>query len=72
MIGQIKGKVEVRGREEGENGRGRGHTRGRRRKVEQKHMVWKNCKFERFSQAQKDGNVVVYLPNIGALHVIIL
>ena len=43
------------GEGEGENGRGRGHTGGRRRKVEQKHMVWKNCKFERFSQAQKDG-----------------
>jgi hypothetical protein len=57
---------------EGENGRGRRHTGGRRRKLEQKHMVWKNCKFERFSQAQKDGNVVVYLPNIGALPVIIL
>ena len=73
MIGQVKGKVEQKGvGGEGENGRGRGHTGGRRRKVEQKHMVWKNCKFKRFSQAQKDGNVVVYLPNIGALHVIIL
>ena len=60
------------GEGEGENGRGRGHTGGRRRKVDQKHMVWKNCKFEGFSQAQKDGNVVVYLPNIGALHVIVL
>ena len=74
MIGQVKGKVEQKeGGGEGENGRQRGHRGGgRRRKVEQKHMVWKNCKFERFSQAQKDGNVVVYLPNIGALHVIIL
>jgi hypothetical protein len=40
MIGQIKGKVERKvGREEKENGRGRG------RKVKQKHMVWRNCKF---------------------------
>jgi hypothetical protein len=45
MIGKIKGKVEVRGREEGKNGRGRGHRGGRRRKVEQKHMAWRNCKF---------------------------
>jgi hypothetical protein len=44
MIGQIKGKVEqkVEG-EEGENGKG---CRGRgRRKAEQKHMAWRNCKF---------------------------
>ena len=41
MIGQIKGKVEQKvGREKKEkNGRGRG------RKVKQKHMVWRNCKF---------------------------
>ena len=72
MTRLVKGKVEQKGLGgEGKNGRARGH-RGGRRKVEQKHMVWKNCKFERFSQAQKDGNVVVYLPNIGALHVIIL
>ena len=72
MTGLVKGKVEQKGLGgEGKNGRARGHTGGRR-KVEQKHMVWKNCKFERFSQAQKDGNVVVDLPNIGALHVIIL
>jgi hypothetical protein len=48
MIGQIKGKVElkVRGREEGENGRGRGcRGGGRGRKAEQKHMTWRNCKF---------------------------
>jgi hypothetical protein len=37
VIEQIKGKVE---REEGENGRGRGHRGGRRRsKAEQKHMA---------------------------------
>ena len=72
MTRLVKGTVEQKGLGgEGKNGRARGHTGGRR-KVEQKHMVWKNCKFERFSQAQKDGNVVVYLPNIGALHVIIL
>ena len=48
MTGQIKGKVEQKGvGGEGENGRGRGHRGGgRRRKVEQKHMVWRNCKFE--------------------------
>jgi hypothetical protein len=40
MIGQMKGKVEV-GEEEGENGKGR----GRRRKAEQKHMAWRNCRF---------------------------
>jgi hypothetical protein len=48
MTGQIKRKVEqkVRGRKEGENGRGRGHRGGgRRRKAEQKHMAWRNCKF---------------------------
>jgi hypothetical protein len=48
MIGQIKGKVEqkVRGREEGENGRGKGSRGGgRRRKAEQKYMAWRNCKF---------------------------
>ena len=47
MIGQVKGKVEQRGGGvEEENGRGRGHRGGgRRRKVEQKHMVWRNCKF---------------------------
>ena len=72
MTRLVKGKVEQKGLGgEGKNGRVRGHPGGRR-KVEQNHMVWKNCKFERFSQAQKDGNVVVYLPNIGALHVIIL
>jgi hypothetical protein len=32
-------------REEGENGRGRGHKGGGiRRKAEQKHMAWRNCK----------------------------
>jgi hypothetical protein len=48
MIGQIKGNVEqkVRDREEGENGRGRECRGGeRRRKAEQKHMVWRNHKF---------------------------
>ena len=31
---------------EGENGRGRGHIGGgRRRKVEQKHKAWRNHKF---------------------------
>jgi hypothetical protein len=47
MIAQIKGMVEqkVEG-EEGENGRGRGHRgEGRRRKAEQNHMAWRNCKF---------------------------
>jgi hypothetical protein len=43
MIGQIKEKVEQKvGREEGENGRGRGHRGeegGRRRKAEQKYMA---------------------------------
>jgi hypothetical protein len=42
MIGQIKGKVE---RREGENGRGRGCRGGRRRKVEQKNMAWRNRRF---------------------------
>ena len=50
MIGQVKGKVEQKeGGGEGENGRQRGYRGGgggRRRKVEQKHMVWRNCKFE--------------------------
>jgi hypothetical protein len=48
MIGQIKGKVEWKGREreEGENGRGRGRRGGgRRRKAEQNHMAWRNGKF---------------------------
>ena len=47
MIGQIKGKVEQKeGREEGENGRGRGYRGGeRQRKAEQKHMAQRNCKF---------------------------
>ena len=47
MIGQIKGKVEqkVRGKEEGENGKGRGDRGGGRRKAEQKHMAWRNLKF---------------------------
>jgi hypothetical protein len=48
MVGQLKGKVQqkLRGREEGENGRGRGHRGiGRRRKAEQKHMAWRNCNF---------------------------
>jgi hypothetical protein len=48
MIGQIKGKEEwkVRGREEGENGRERRcRGGGRRRKAEQKHMVWRNHNF---------------------------
>ena len=48
MIGQVKGKVEQKeGGGEGENGRQRGHRGGgRRRKVEQMHMVWRNCQFE--------------------------
>jgi hypothetical protein len=46
MIGQIKGKVKWKREEEGENGKGRGFRRGqRRRKVEQKHIAWRNCKF---------------------------
>jgi hypothetical protein len=47
MIGQIKGKVEQKvGKREEENGRGRGHRGGgRRRKAEQKHMAWRNRKF---------------------------
>ena len=47
MIGQIKGNVEqkVRDREEGENGRGRGHRGGGRRKAEKKHNAWRNRKF---------------------------
>jgi hypothetical protein len=48
MIGRIKEKVEqkVGEREEGENGRGRGHRGGRRRrKGEQKHVAWRNHKF---------------------------
>jgi hypothetical protein len=45
MIGQIKGKVEQKVGERGENGRGRGCRGGRRRKAEQKHMAWRNCKF---------------------------
>ena len=47
MIGQIKWKVKqkVREREEGAKGRGRGcKGGGRRRKAEQKHIAWKNCK----------------------------
>ena len=45
MTRLVKGKVEQKGLGgEGKNGRARGHTGGRR-KVEQKHMVWKNCKF---------------------------
>jgi hypothetical protein len=48
MTGQIKGKVEqaLREREKkGEKGRGRGHRERGRRKVDQKHMAWRNCKF---------------------------
>jgi hypothetical protein len=46
MIGQIKGRWSRRWAGEGENGKGRGHRGGgRRRKVEQKHMAWRNCKF---------------------------
>jgi hypothetical protein len=49
MIGQIKGKVEQKVREEGGNGREKGNRGGggggRRRKAEQKHMAWRNCKF---------------------------
>jgi hypothetical protein len=49
MIGQIKRKVEQKGGRERENGRGRGHrgggVGGKRRKAEQKHMAWRNCKF---------------------------
>jgi hypothetical protein len=47
MIGQIKGRWSRRWREreEGENGRGRGHRGGGRRKVEQKQMAWRNRKF---------------------------
>jgi hypothetical protein len=49
MIGQLTGKVKqkVGEREEGENGKVRGHRRGggRRRKAEQKHMAWRNCNF---------------------------
>ena len=48
MIGQIKGKMERDvEREEEENGRERGHRGGggRKRKVEQKHMGWRNHKF---------------------------
>jgi hypothetical protein len=51
MIGQIKGKVEQKVEKveqkverEGKNGRGRGG--GGRRKAEQKHMAWRNCKFQ--------------------------
>jgi hypothetical protein len=40
MIGQIKGKVEQKGAERRRSRRGR-----RKRKVEQKHMAWKNHKF---------------------------
>jgi hypothetical protein len=49
MIGQIKGKVEQKVRERErrrKNGRGRGCIGGgRQRKVEQKHMVWRNHRF---------------------------
>ena len=46
MTRLVKGKVEQKGLGgEGKNGRARGHTGGRR-KVEQKHMVWRNCQFE--------------------------
>jgi hypothetical protein len=45
MIGQIKGRWSRRLRgEAAENGRGRG-LRGGGRKVEQKHMAWRNHKF---------------------------
>jgi hypothetical protein len=49
MIGKIKGntkwKIRRRKKEKMEE-RERGHRRGgRRRKVEQKHMAWRNCKF---------------------------
>jgi hypothetical protein len=40
-----KGGAEGEGGEEGENGRVRGRIGGRRRKAEQKHMAWRNCKF---------------------------
>jgi hypothetical protein len=45
MIGQIKRKVEQKKRERRENCK-RGHRRGEgKRKVEQKHMAWRNHKF---------------------------
>ena len=44
-LGKIPGE-QKEGGGEGENGRQRGlRGGGRRRKVEQKHMVWRNCKF---------------------------
>jgi hypothetical protein len=44
MIGQIKGKVEQKMTEEGENGGEKGCRGGgrRRRKAEQKHIAWRN------------------------------
>ena len=47
MIGKIKGKVEQKMREREEKvGRcKRCRGGGGRRKAEQKHLAWKNCKF---------------------------
>jgi hypothetical protein len=66
------GRERERERErEGERERERGHRGGgRRRKVEQKHMFWRNCKF--LKEDVEDGSVVVDLPNLGAQHVFIL
>jgi hypothetical protein len=46
VVGQIKGKVELKVEGEEKIGGGKGcRGRGRRSKVEQKHMAWRNHKF---------------------------
>jgi hypothetical protein len=40
-----------------------------RRKVEQKHMAWRNCKFYVYGE---DGSAVVDLPSLGAQHGFVL
>jgi hypothetical protein len=44
---------------------------GGRRKVEKKHMAWRNHKFLRSLLDEEDGSVEVDLPNLGTQHVLI-
>ena len=76
MIGQIKGKVQLklgRGKkekmEEREKERERENTGGGRRKVEQKPIETASHKG---LIDVEDGSVVVDLPNLGSQHVIII
>jgi hypothetical protein len=74
MIGQIKGKVEqkMRGREEGENGRGRGLRGGERRKKcrEEAHGLKKQQILRSLIDGE-DGSIAVDLPHLGTQDLII-